>query len=159
MAVAPQEEAVRQKAAAAAELEALDAPTERGSSSRDAHKAADAQKERACAALLSAAESDKERIEAVEAELASAFSSEMSKEEEAQRAALQELLHGLQRELVAAGKARSKAEGQRKAIETELTEYLQKRQRELEEKIAALQEEVARRLQPSTACQANLACR
>ena len=126
------EETARQKAAAAAELEALDLPAASGGGGRDAHKAADAQKERARAALLSAVESDRERAAALEAELASSFSSELSAEEEAQRGELQARLHQLQRDRVAAEKARSKAEGTRAALETELSEHLQRRQRELE---------------------------
>lgn len=57
------EEAKMQKAATAIEMEAVEARGTNGAaSSRDQHRAADAQKERAHAALLSAAQSDRERL-------------------------------------------------------------------------------------------------
>ena len=73
-----------QKALASAELESLELGPGGGgsgggsSSSRDAHRAAGQQKERAHAALLAALESDKGRLAAIEAEMATPFDSSLS---------------------------------------------------------------------------------
>ena len=137
------EEATRQKAAGAIELETLElqASSASTSSSRDQHRAADAQKEKARAALVSAAQADHERLEALEAELASDFSTGTSQSELQQRAELQGRLHSLQRERVVADKAKVKAEGNMKALETKLSEHLQRRQRELEAELERLDTE------------------
>lgn len=150
-----QEETKQRKAAAEVELEGLEASATRaGAANRDQHRASNAQKERAHAALLSAAQADRERLEALkvprhlhtctsfceldsfqlpdpiafQAELESDFSSGSAPEEEEQRKVLQERLHGLARERVLADKARVKAEGRIQALETELSENLQRRQ-------------------------------
>jgi len=136
------EEAVLQKAAAAMEMEGVEASAHRASTStRDQHRAADAQKERAHAALLSAAQADRERLEAFEAELASDFTSGSSPEEEQQRKTLQERLQVLSRESVRADKARVQVEGIVRALETQLSEHLQRRQGELEAEIERLHSE------------------
>lgn len=135
------QEAKQQKAAAAAAQETLDLPANGAAGS---HKVADAQKEKALAALRAASEAERRQLVALEEELSADFSEELSTAEEAQREKLQGELRELQKQRVAAGRARAKAEKQREALETELHENLRKREGEINESLAKLSDETAR---------------
>ena len=136
-----QQEAKQQRAAAAAEQEALDLPATGAAGS---HRAADAQKEKALGALRAASDAERRQLVALEEELAADFSEELSSAEEAQREKLQGELRELQHQRVAAERVRAKAEKQREALETELRENLQKREGEIKESLAQLSDAAAR---------------
>ena len=139
------EELAAQKALQAAEMEALELSTAQagsggagGSRAANAHKAADAQKEKAHAALLAAAKADRDRLAAVEAEMASAFTSDLSSAERAELASLHERLRELRKSRDAASSEASQAEAAAKSLRYDLDEHLRKRQDELRHSIAEL---------------------
>mmetsp|Transcript_59381 Transcript_59381/g.132241 ORF Transcript_59381/g.132241 Transcript_59381/m.132241 type:complete len:443 (-) Transcript_59381:734-2062(-) len=70
--------------------------------------------------------------------MASDFAAGSSEKEQEQRKELQDRLHALQRERVAADRAKAQAEGKLRALESELSEHLQRRQRELESELEQL---------------------
>ena len=141
-------ELAAQKALAAAELVLIDLPaataaTAGNSRASKAHKAADAQKERAHAALLAAAQSERERLTAVQAEMESDFSSKLSAAERTEVQSLHARLQGLHKTRDAAGSDASKAESIAAGLRDQLDEHLRKRQEELRETVATLAPEMA----------------
>jgi len=136
-----EQEAAQQQAAAAAEQEQLDLPA---SSSSSSHRSVDAQKEKALAALRSAAEAEQRRLDAITDEIASEFSEDLSTTELKQRDESQLELRKLQKLKVKADRERAKAEQQQGTLEIELRENLQKRQREAQEAFDKLNDETAR---------------
>ena len=147
------QELAAQKALAAAELEAIDLPplaasssSSGASSSRAPHKASDAQKERAHAALLAAAAADRDRLTTIEAELGSPFTSDLTAAERAEVRALHERLRGLHKERDAAASHAAKAEAEAAALQHELSEHLRKRQEELQATLARLDEDATARV-------------
>uniref|UniRef100_A0A7S3W759 RecF/RecN/SMC N-terminal domain-containing protein n=1 Tax=Emiliania huxleyi TaxID=2903 RepID=A0A7S3W759_EMIHU len=134
-------EAEQRKAAADAEQESLDLPAAAPSNAR---RAVDAQKEKALAALRSAAEADRRRLEAIEGELASAFEAELSSGELKQREGLQAEVKRLSQRRVKAERDAAKAEQQRGRLEGDLRDNLQQRQQELQRTLDEQTEEERR---------------
>eukprot|EP00967_Tisochrysis_lutea_P079236 scaffold108315_cov30-Tisochrysis_lutea.AAC.3 len=124
----------QRKAAAAAEQEALELP---GSASSTASRSVDAQKEKALAALRSAADSDRRRLEALNEEIASPFEADLSPGEQKQQQDLQAEMNQLTKARVQAEREAAKAKQQLAGLEADLRENLQLRQRELQ---AAIEE-------------------
>ena len=135
------------KATAVAELEALDLPgAAPGGSSRaaSAHKAVDAQKERAHAALLAAASTDRERLAAIEAEMSTDLVSKLTSAEKIQLSGLHDTLKELTRTRDAADSDLAKAEGAAASLRDQLDEHLRKRQEELQQAIEGMDVEEVR---------------
>ena len=128
-------EAAQRQAASSAEHEALELPA---ASSKQAHRSVDAQKEKALAALRSAAGTDRARVEATQAELESPFTDELSADEVKQREALQAEVGALKKAHPAAEREAARAEQATAALETDLSENLQQRQGELKALLADL---------------------
>jgi len=106
-----------------------------GGTSRDAHKAANAQKRSAHKALQAAIESDQERLRAVQQELKANFESD-GKLTEAERRELtekQEQLREKRKERDAAASAAARAHAGVSSLRASLSEDLRKRQDELKE--------------------------
>ena len=144
------QELAQQKALAAAELLVIELPAAGGaagagtSRAANAHRAGDAQKEKAYAALLAATQENRERLSAVEAEMASAFSSDLSAAERAELKGLHERLRNLHKERDAAASDAARAEAVASTLQDELDEHLRKRQEELQGTIARLSDEAGR---------------
>ena len=115
-----------------------------GGGANNAHRAADAQKERAHAALLAAARADHERLEKIESEMASPFSSELSPSERNELKSLHERLRELKKRRDVAATDAARVEAAAGTVRNELDEHLRRRQRELEETLARLSDESGR---------------
>ena len=134
-------EVAAQKAHAAAELEAIDLPAAAGAAAgagKEASRAADAQKERARTALLAAAQGERERIEAIEAEMGTQFAQGLSSGERATLSKLHERKRKLDKERVAAEGEAAASQAQVDSLRAQLTEHLQRRQAELHETLGRL---------------------
>ena len=141
-----------QEATAAAELEAIDLPSASaaggssgGSSSKAAAtKAADAQKEKAYAALVSAVESEKIQLRSIENEIKSDFTPTLTDGERKEVESLIGKLAELTKARDAASLEADRAESAGSELHEQLEEHLHKRQAELRSKLAQLDEEDAR---------------
>jgi hypothetical protein len=114
------------QAVAAAELEAIDLPAAAGGGgggrSSNAHKAADAQKERAHAALVAAVKSEREQLEAVQAEMGTDFTSTLTPAERDELQRLHARIKELHKARDAAASEAAQAESDELSLQQQLNE-------------------------------------
>ena len=130
-----------QRAASAAEREQLEVSLTAGA--EDGTRSAMLSKEKALAALRSTAEAERSRVQALEAEISSGFSKQLTGEDISARDELVAGQRDLAQRRVAAERAAARAQARLQTLEDELRENIRKRQEELEMSIEQLAAEGA----------------